>query len=126
MDRASQAAASSSPETTADDIAGYVEQKAAKRSAGKAPQTRKFRPLELIERAKDQIKALTGAPVEGVSTFARDTEGWRLIVTVVELRRVPAGTDVLADYEVRIDESGDVVNYQRGRRYFRNQVGDAG
>ena len=82
------------------------------------------RPVELIVRAKEQLRTLTGYEIDSVSAFTRSDGGWRLSVTVVELNRIPAVTDVLAGYEVCLDAAGDVVSYRRGRRYFRDQVGD--
>ncbi len=84
----------------------------------------KRRPAELIELAKEQLRTLTGYGIDSVSGFAKADGGWHLAVTVVELHRIPAATDVLASYEVDLDEAGDIVSYHRGRRYFRDQVGD--
>jgi hypothetical protein len=81
-------------------------------------------PVELIARAKDQLRVLTGYRVDSVSGFTRSEGGWHLSVTMVELPRIPPVTDVLAGYEVDLDAAGDIVSYHRGRRYFRDQVGD--
>jgi hypothetical protein len=59
-----------------------------------------------------------------VSGFTKSDGGWHLSVTMVELHRVPPVTDMLAGYEVELDAAGNVVSYRRGRRYFRDQVGD--
>jgi len=42
------------------------------------------------------------------------------------VRRVPESTDVLASYAVELDDQGDLVAYERMRRYYRAQgaVGD--
>ena len=84
----------------------------------------KQRPAELIALAKEQLRTLTGYGIDSVAGFAKTDGGWHLAVTVVELHRIPAATDVLANYEVDLDEAGDIVSYHRGRRYFRDQVGD--
>jgi hypothetical protein len=81
-------------------------------------------PFELITRAKAQLQNLTGYGIDSVSGFERADSGWHLSVTVVELHRIPAATDVLASYEVDLDEVGNIVSYHRGKRYFRDQVGD--
>src|SRR5262245_43959709 len=78
----------------------------------------------LIVRAKEQLRTLTGYEIDSVSAFTRSDGGWRLSVTVVELHRIPPVTDVLARYDVDLDTEGDVVSYHRGKRYFRDQVGD--
>ncbi|SJZ58674.1 Gas vesicle synthesis protein GvpO [Enhydrobacter aerosaccus] len=79
--------------------------------------------VAIIARARDELQHLTGYKVDSVSAFERTDDGWRLSVTVVELRRIPSATDVLASYEVILDETGDIVTYHRGSRYFRDQVG---
>lgn len=84
----------------------------------------KCRPIDLIEGAKRQLKELTGYPVDSVAGFAGSGDGWSLTVTVVELSRIPAATDVLAEYVVDLDASGDITAYRRGRRFHRGDVGD--
>ena len=78
----------------------------------------------VITRARDELSALTGYKVDSVSGFERTDDGWRLTVTVVELRRIPASTDILATYEATLNEAGDIINYHRGSRYSRNQTGE--
>lgn len=77
-----------------------------------------------IARAREELQGLTGHKIDSVSGFERTEGGWKLVITVVELQRIPAGTDVLASYEVMLNELGDIKNYHRGKRYFRDQVGD--
>ena len=80
--------------------------------------------LEVIRNAKEQIHELTGRDVEGVLGIRRSDNGgaWEAMVEVVELRRVPDSTDVLASYLVVLGEDGEVQEYRRVRRYYRNQV----
>jgi len=77
----------------------------------------------VIARARDELAALTGYKADSVSGFARTDEGWRLTVTAVELRRIPPSTDILATYEVTLNDAGDIVSYDRTNRYLRNQAG---
>ncbi|MFI5016039.1 MAG: gas vesicle protein GvpO [Hyphomicrobiales bacterium] len=92
--------------------------------AGEERASARSRPVELISRAKEQLRDLTGYGVDSVSDFAKADGGWHMSVTVVELHRIPAATDVLASYAVDVDEAGDIVSYHRSKRYFRDQVGD--
>jgi len=78
----------------------------------------------VIARARDELAALTGYKTDSVSGFEKTDDGWRLTVTVVELRRIPASTDILATYEANLNEAGDIVNYHRGTRYCRSQTGE--
>jgi hypothetical protein len=45
---------------------------------------------------------------------------------VVELRRIPESTDVLASYEVELDGDGNFLSFERGGRYSRSQAGGDG
>lgn len=78
----------------------------------------------IITRARDELAALTGFKVDSIAGFEKINDGWRLSVTVVELRRIPASTDILATYEATLNEAGDIVNYHRNSRYSRNQTGE--
>jgi hypothetical protein len=74
--------------------------------------------------ALEELSALVGCPAEGVSGIRKGQDGWVVTVEVLELGRVPETTDVLASYDVHVDQDGDVTEYQRLRRYLRAQVED--
>jgi hypothetical protein len=78
---------------------------------------------QIARHAREQMGELTGHPVEGVLAVRRDdNDGWLVTVQVVELSRIPSSTDVLGAYELSLDKGGDVQEYRRTRRYYRNQV----
>jgi len=70
--------------------------------------------------AVSQLADLTGRAADTVSAVERTDDGWRVEVELVELERVPATTNILATYEVRLDNEGGLIGYRRLRRYFRN------
>lgn len=74
--------------------------------------------------ALEELSALVGCPAEGVSGIRKNDGGWIVTVEVMELGRVPETTDVMASYDVHVDQDGDVMEYQRLRRYLRAQVED--
>src|SRR4051812_44217401 len=55
-----------------------------------------------IQSAREQLRELFGAEPESVSSFGRTRDGWRVTLEVVEVRRIPETTDVLASYEVEL------------------------
>ena len=79
---------------------------------------------QIARHAREQMSDLTGQPVEGVLAVRRSENGngWEVTVQVVELQRIPSSTDVLGAYELVLDSGGDVQEYRRTRRYYRNQV----
>ena len=60
-----------------------------------------------------------------VSAVERTDDGWRVEVELVELERAPATTNILATYEVEMDDDCSLVAYRRLRRYYRNAAEEA-
>src|SRR5437588_157755 len=77
---------------------------------------------KMLERARSQVQDLLGEQPESVSGIVRSDGHWSVMLEVVEVRRVPDTTDVLASYEVVLDNDGNLVGLERKRRYFRSQV----
>jgi hypothetical protein len=77
---------------------------------------------ETVQRARQQLSALLERPVESVSAFERTHEGWLVTLEVVEVSRIPESTDVLASYEVELDDDRNLRRYARVRRYIRSQA----
>src|SRR5215467_9234155 len=71
-----------------------------------------------------QITELTGKEPEGVTGVERGDDGW--VVEVVEDRRVPSSTDILATFEIELDMDGELMSYRRVRRYPRGRGDDEG
>lgn len=80
----------------------------------------------LTDRARDLLQELSGSDVESVSAIDRTRDGFRITLEAVEVRRIPESTDVLATYDVEVDGDGDLVRYERRRRYSRAQSDNGG
>jgi hypothetical protein len=57
-----------------------------------------------------------------VSALQRTREGWRVVLEIVELQRIPRTTDILASYAVALDNNGELMGYERVNRYYRSDV----
>ena len=93
-------------------------------SAPRAEASKKRSGLQIAQEAARQLLELTGREAEGVVAMERTDDGWRIEVEVLEVRRIPDTTDVLALYEVTVDEDGDLEGYRRLRRYGRGAPGE--
>jgi Gas vesicle synthesis protein GvpO len=78
--------------------------------------------VELIKNVKAQLQELTGFSADSVSDFTATEGGWEMTVNLLELKRIPASTDLLAAYRITLDKAGNVTGYHRARRYLRDQV----
>jgi len=86
----------------------------------------KVSPAELARNARKQLAELTGRMPESVLGLHKDDDGWKVTVEIVELSRVPNSTDLLGCYVVTLDDDGELVGYERVRRYQRGQAGGGG
>ena len=77
-------------------------------------------------RAAQELLQLTGKDIEGIVGLERADGGWTVEVEVLEVRRIPDTTDVLALYEVDADADGSLIGYRRLRRYGRGSPGQDG
>lgn len=68
---------------------------------------------DILEKAKKELADLTGFKAPSAIGFKK--EGNELIATieVIEKESIPDGMDVLGTYEVRVDESGKIISYER-------------
>lgn len=71
--------------------------------------------------ALQQVMDLTGKPAESITGVERTEDGWRIGIEVIEDRRIPSSADILATYRAEMDEDGELVSYQRVRRYPRGR-----
>jgi gas vesicle protein GvpO len=90
---------------------------------GRSQGNGKVNPAELAKSARAQLADLTGRVPESVLGLRKDDDGWKVTVEIVELSRVPNSTDLLGCYVVTLDDDGELVGYERVRRYQRGQAG---
>jgi hypothetical protein len=80
---------------------------------------------EAGQTALRHIAGLTGKEPEGVTGVEPAEDTWLVGVEVVEDRRIPSSTDILATYEAELGMDGELVSYRRVKRYTRGR-GDNG
>ena len=82
--------------------------------------------MKVARAAAEQLTELTGRRPEVVVGVERNEDGWQVELEVVESRRIPDSTDILATYRVQVDEDGELMGYYRAQRYVRGKGGDRG
>lgn len=61
--------------------------------------------------------------VSALTSAARDDEGWRVTAEVIERKSVPDTSDLLGIYELRLDDAGNLLRYERTRMRRRCDLG---
>lgn len=80
---------------------------------------------EIVARARQQLEALLGTEAERVSGLERADGSWYVMLEVVEVARIPESTDVLATYELVLDDEKNLASVTRRRRYRRSQIDES-
>lgn len=75
-----------------------------------------------MRNAAEQLAALLQREPDSVSSLNATDDGWAADVEVVEIEKIPDTMSVMASYRVRLDGRGQLVGYERIRRYSRGQV----
>ncbi|TXL89990.1 gas vesicle protein [Streptomyces sp. NBC_01725] len=75
-----------------------------------------------MRKAAGQLAELLRCEPSSVSALKATDEGWTADVEVVEIEKIPDTTSVMASYRVSLDGQGQLVGYERIRRYSRGQV----
>ncbi|MFC4003141.1 gas vesicle protein [Prauserella oleivorans] len=78
---------------------------------------------EAAETALDEIAKLTGRDTVGATSVEPTDDGWRVEIEVVEERRIPSTSDLMALYQVDLDLGGELLAYRRTQRYARGRSG---
>ncbi|MEA1931494.1 gas vesicle protein GvpO [Halohasta litorea] len=74
---------------------------------------------QVIELSTDVI----GRGLDGIIEVSRDEDNWRAVVEIIERRSVPDTQDILGQYEIELDEQGEVIGYRRLEKYRRSDTG---
>lgn len=75
----------------------------------------------LARQAKNQMAEVTGLKPVTVTGIFKDDQGWRISLDMMEMSRIPNSTDVLGDYEVVLDEAGNMLKFERKATRLRGE-----
>ncbi|HVW44807.1 MAG TPA: gas vesicle protein [Amycolatopsis sp.] len=78
---------------------------------------------EVAAKALQHIGELTTSKPVGVTSVEPAEDGWLVEVEVLEERRIPSSSDLLALYEMELGTDGDLLAYRRTSRYPRGRAG---
>jgi len=81
---------------------------------------------DAIKKAKLSIAAITAAPIDAIKGCVKNAEGnWVVTIDVVERPARMGDNDLLSAFELICDPDGELLEFQRLRRYHRETGLDA-
>jgi hypothetical protein len=78
-----------------------------------------MKAIEASLAGRAAIETLTGRPPEHTSRCEATDNGWELQFEVLETRGRLTDNDIFATYLLKLDSDGELLAYQRTRRYTR-------
>ena len=67
----------------------------------------------VVKKARQQLGELTGLAVSSTVSARKEDPGWCVKVEVVEKKSLPDSQDILATYELSLDDEGELLNFTR-------------
>ena len=68
---------------------------------------------QLIEIGREELSKVTGLELSSTLGTSKDERGWRITMEMIEKHSVPDQMDILATYEVILDDDGKLVEFNR-------------
>jgi len=76
----------------------------------------------IIKKAQEDFARLSKIPVDGVIGLSKTEEGWVVSLEGLERRAIPDTMDVLGLYEVRLDNEGNLLGFDRKKLRKRGET----
>jgi len=78
---------------------------------------------DITERAKAELKDLTGFEASSVTSINKNENDWKIVVELLEKKGIPDRMDILGIYEVVMDTNSDLISYERKGLRKRGDTG---
>jgi hypothetical protein len=77
---------------------------------------------EIIRKAQEDYSRVSKIKVDGVTGLSKTEDGWVVLLEALERRAIPDTMDVLGVYEVRVDNEGNLLGFQRKKLRKRGET----
>ena len=68
---------------------------------------------QLIEIAREELSKVTGLELATTLATVKDERGWRVSLDLIEKHSIPDQMDILATYDVVLDDDGKMLEFTR-------------
>lgn len=68
---------------------------------------------DVIFKAREFLTRLTNREFNGVTSISKEDDGWKVTLELIERKSIPDSSDILGIYEMKLDEGGEVLAFNR-------------
>jgi hypothetical protein len=80
---------------------------------------------EIVKKARSELEALIGLDISSTIQATKEGDEWLVSLEVVEKHSIPEGMDILAAYDTRLDQAGNMLEFKRVRMRKRIDTEDS-
>ena len=80
---------------------------------------------DLVTMVKREFTGLTNLPVDSITGFSKDDGTYIVSLEALERKAIPDSMDVLGFYQVRLDDDGKLVSFERKKLRKRADTGES-
>ncbi len=77
---------------------------------------------EIIKKAREDFAKLSKISVDGVTGLSKTKEGWVVSLEALQRSAIPDSMDVLGLFEVRLDNEGNLLAFERKKLRKRSDT----
>ncbi len=78
---------------------------------------------DLITTVKKEFTGLTNLAIDGITRLSKNDGEYLVSLEALERKAIPDSMDVLGMYEVRLDNEGNVLSFERKKLRKRGDTG---
>lgn len=79
---------------------------------------------EMGEMAKAMLEELVEGVPLSVVNVTKEAKEWLVLVDVLERKAIPDTDDIIGRYEVKLDETGEVLGFKRITQMYRDALAE--
>lgn len=69
--------------------------------------------LAIIEKAREEMSKITGLELSSTLGAVKEEKGWKVTLELVEKHSLPDQMDILATYNVLLDNDANILEFKR-------------
>ena len=69
---------------------------------------------QLVETAREEMSGITGLQLSTTLGAVKEEKGWHVSMELIERHAFPDQLDILATYDVILDDDGKLIEFSRG------------
>lgn len=70
---------------------------------------------DLIEKAREELSKVTGLELSTTLGAVKEEKGWKITMEMIEKHSIPDQMDIMAVYEIILDDDGNMIEFNRKR-----------